>query len=71
MEVSLKVALSKSVIIRMIDYCFTNGPKSLSDDGTWNGLLMVVQGHVSCLLNVYVINYMELLTILLILFIGN
>lgn len=43
----LKERLSKKVIVDMIDFCFANGPKSLTDEKTWDGLLKVLAEHVS------------------------
>lgn len=43
----LKQHLSKKVIVDMIDFCFSNGPKSLTNEVTWDGLLNILAEHVS------------------------
>lgn len=43
----LKISLNKQVLRSMIEFCFVAGPKSLLDEGTWEGLVKVLNGHVS------------------------
>lgn len=42
-----RILLTDNVIMEMVDFCFLNGPKSLLDDATWDGLIVCLRKQVS------------------------